>query len=58
MWSNTKLDDKDRTTVHMFNLNTSHGGDYECHIKYNNFPRSTTVIKVSVTGKNFFKSYI
>lgn len=51
-WSNTKVDDKDRTTVHMFNLNASHDGDYECHIKYSN-SLNKTVIKVSLTGKNF-----
>lgn len=53
-WSNTKLDDKDRTTVHMFNLNASHGGDYDCLIKYKQSDSyNTTVIKVNVKGKNF-----
>ena len=51
-WSNTKMDDKDMTTVHIFNLNASHGGYYECHVQYNDF-LNKTVIKVSVTGKNF-----
>lgn len=50
-WSNTKMDDKDRTTVHMFNLNASHAGDYECHIKYSK-SLNKTVIKVSMKGKN------
>lgn len=44
------MDDKDRTTVHMFNLKVSHGGDYECHIKYSD-ELYWHVMKVSVTGK-------
>lgn len=52
-WSNTKMGDKDKTTVHMFNLHASHGGDYECHIHYSDETLNKTVIKVSVTGKNF-----
>lgn len=47
------MDEKHKTTVHMFNLNASHGGDYECLIKYSDsIEHNETVIKVIVTGKN------
>lgn len=46
------MDGKDRTTVHMFNLKASHSGNYECLINYSGF-LNKTVVKVSVTGKNF-----
>ncbi|XP_056906683.1 uncharacterized protein LOC130535567 isoform X2 [Takifugu flavidus] len=48
-WSNTRMDDKDRTTVHMFNLKASHEGDYECYIKYSD-GLVQTVMKLSVTA--------
>lgn len=51
-WNNTEMDSKDRTTVHMFHLKASHSGDYECLIKDGD-SLNKTVIKVSVTGKNF-----
>lgn len=46
------MDDKDRTTVHMFNLKASHEGDYECYIKYSD-GLVQTVMKLSVTGKTY-----
>lgn len=33
-WNNTKLDSPNGTTVHMYNLNVSHSGKYECIIQY------------------------
>lgn len=44
------MDDKDRTTVHMFNLKASHEGVYECYIQYSD-DLVSTVINLSVTGK-------
>lgn len=50
-WSNTRMDQGERTTVHMFNLNASHEGDYTCNIVYSNLSLKKTLMKVSVTGK-------
>lgn len=50
------MDDKDRTTVHMFNLKASHKGDYECYIKYSD-SLVRTVINLNVTGKKFKYSF-
>lgn len=50
------MDDEDRTTVHMFNLKTSHEGDYECYIKYSD-SLVQTVMKLSVTGRRWQCSF-
>lgn len=50
------MDDKDRTTVHMFNLKASHEGVYECYIQYSD-DLVSTVINLSVTGKKLKYSW-
>ncbi len=47
-WENTRLDSA-KTAVHMYRLNVSHIGDYQCHIRYDDGP-SETVIHLSLTG--------
>lgn len=50
-WENTRVDRIERT-VHMFRLNISHSGEYQCHIQYKDSDKKTTTtsIHLSVTG--------
>lgn len=50
-WKNTRMDDDNRT-IHMFDLNMSHSGDYRCVIHYIGSANQIveTTIHLAVTG--------
>uniref|UniRef100_A0A672FQW8 Immunoglobulin domain-containing protein n=1 Tax=Salarias fasciatus TaxID=181472 RepID=A0A672FQW8_SALFA len=49
-WPNTKVDVK-AAAVHMYNLNVSHEGDYQCHIEFMGSEHTLTVqIRLRVTA--------
>lgn len=50
-WNNTRMDQDERTTVHMFNLKASDEGDYMCIIEYSDMSHNKTSIKATVTGE-------
>ncbi|XP_034723769.1 CD276 antigen-like [Etheostoma cragini] len=49
-WKNTRVDD-DKTTMHMYHLNISHHGEYQCHFQYSdNSGAQKQVIHLSLTA--------
>lgn len=52
-WKNTRLDQHQKTTVHMFDLKASQGGVYRCIIRYGGIRRrDETNVHLRVTGMN------
>ncbi|XP_029301517.1 T-lymphocyte activation antigen CD80-like [Cottoperca gobio] len=49
-WENTRVDHNNRT-MHMYNLNVSHDGAYECIIRYSNTKLVERPIYLSVTAR-------
>ncbi|XP_041658549.1 uncharacterized protein LOC121519740 isoform X3 [Cheilinus undulatus] len=48
-WENTRMD-KDNMTVHMYNLNVSHQGVYECFVEYNDRHHTDKTYVLSITA--------
>ncbi|XP_026194754.1 uncharacterized protein LOC113147748 isoform X2 [Anabas testudineus] len=49
-WENTEVN-RSENMVHMYRLNTSHSGDYQCHIQYSDTKNTVTIdIRLSVTA--------